>query len=43
MNLRRLLPTLLSIGLLLAGWQVVALSADLPAFGAVKNGAIGFL
>ena len=30
MNLRRLLPTLLSIGLLLAGWQVVALSADLP-------------
>lgn len=30
MSLRRLLPTLLSIGLLLAGWQGIALAVNLP-------------
>ena len=30
MNLRRSLPTLLSIGLLLAGWQGIAIAVNLP-------------
>ena len=30
MSLRRLLPTLLSVGLLLVGWQMIALTVNLP-------------